>query len=213
MDRWRESSRGGRCSQPPTSASPPRASALSAVARSRARIGRVVMENGGQLPATIGASPSPTGGKEGVRGLARSPTGPPLGRHRPREPRRAEPSAPPHRSRADVRREPVPRDWVGFDQLQGTAATNMCRPHCSIAPLHSGYGMAARQASLVLEGVGALRPVPAKTMENVRRITTTPIPTHPHLRQQRCVEIQPLAAVRADTPRLRGHNAWLSRVF
>ena len=73
--------------------------------------------------------------------------------------------------------------------------------------------MAARQASLALEGIGPLRPVPAKTMENVRRITTTPSRPTLYLRQQRCVVIQPLAAVRANTPRLCGHNAWLSRVF
>ena len=91
--------------------------------------------------------------------------------------------------------------------------TDMCRPYCSMPPLRSAYVMLARRASLGLEGLGTLRPVSAKTMENVRRITTTPSRPTPYLRQQRCVVIQPLAAVRADTPRLCGHNAWLSRVF
>ena len=61
-----------------------------------------------------------------------------------------------------------------FDQLHLTAVTDVCRPYCSMSPLRSAYGMLARRASLGPEIIGALRSVPAKTMENVRRITTTP---------------------------------------
>ena len=38
---------------------------VSAAARSRSRIGRALVENGGHLPATIGALPLPQGAMEG----------------------------------------------------------------------------------------------------------------------------------------------------
>ena len=91
--------------------------------------------------------------------------------------------------------------------------TDMCRPYCSMPPLRSAYVMLARRASMDLVDIGDLRRVPTKAMENMRRITITPSRPPPNLRQQRCVVIQPLAAVRADTLRLCGHNAWISWIF